>query len=139
MELLVNYLGDAQFEAIARGHRVYCDQPQDSGGADEAMTPPEFLLASLGTCAGYYAVQYLSLRNLPPQGVRVKVEAEKELKPARIARFNIVVDAPGAQDPKDIEGLRRAVDKCLIKQTLLIPPEIAVEIRAGAAAPAAAG
>ena len=59
MEVSVRYLGDTKFEVAARGHRVICDQPIDNGGADEGMSPPEFLLASLATCAGYYATQYL--------------------------------------------------------------------------------
>lgn len=139
MELTVNYLGDAQFEAIARGHRIYCDQPADNGGADEAMTPPEFLLASIGTCAAYYAAQYLNVRKLPSQALRVRVEAEKAYKPARLARFKISVEAPGVDDPKDLEGLRCAVDKCLVKQTLMSPPEFEIAINATAPESALAG
>jgi len=48
MEITVRHLGDAQFEAEARGHRVVSDQPADNGGYDEGLTPPEFLLISLG-------------------------------------------------------------------------------------------
>jgi uncharacterized OsmC-like protein len=139
MELTVNYLGDAQFEAIARGHRVFCDQPLDNGGADEAMTPPEFLLASIGTCAAYYAAQYLNVRNLPAQALCVRVKAEKAYKPARLARFVISVEAPGVDDPKDLEGLRRAVDKCLVKQTLMSPPEFEIAINSSTTAAALAG
>ena len=62
LEVVVNHLGAVQFEAKARQHTVYCDQPAENGGFDEGMTPPEFLLAALGTCAGYYAVQYLKAR-----------------------------------------------------------------------------
>jgi uncharacterized OsmC-like protein len=29
----------------------------DTGGFDEGMTPPELLLTSLGSCAGFYAAQ----------------------------------------------------------------------------------
>jgi len=48
LEVLVDHLGEVQFEAKARGHKVFCDQPLENGGFDEGMTPPEFLLASLG-------------------------------------------------------------------------------------------
>src|SRR5579871_1665445 len=58
LEVLVNHLGDVQFEVKARNHVLYCDQPAENGGYDEGMTPPELFLASLGTCAGFYAVQY---------------------------------------------------------------------------------
>ncbi len=92
------------------------------------MTPPEFLLASLGTCAGYYALQYLRSRSLPTEDLRVKVVAEKELQPARLARFRIDVQVP-ALDERHREGVKRAAEKCLIHNTLLHTPaiEIAVE------------
>jgi uncharacterized OsmC-like protein len=64
METLVRYLGHTKFEASTRGHRILCDQPVENQGTDAGMSPPEFLLVSLGTCAGYYATQYLLTRAL---------------------------------------------------------------------------
>lgn len=134
MEAVVNYINGAKFEVVARGHRVVCDQPQSNGGADEGMTPPEFLLASLGTCAGFYAAQYLKARSLSTEGLSVKVVGEKAAQPARVGSFEIVVDAPGAgSDERHREGLTRAVKSCLIHNTLLHSPSIALKIRTGAA------
>ncbi len=123
MELLVKHVQDVKFEASVRNHRVICDQPASLGGADEGMTPPEFLLVSLGTCAGYYAVQYLTTRGLPVQGLEVKVSAEKASGPARIASFRIEVIAPSL-DAQHEEGVHRAVKACLIHNTLLNAPAI---------------
>ena len=129
MELTVNYLGDAQFEAEARGHKIVCDQPLDNGGADEGMTPPEFLLASLATCAGFYAVQYLKVRKLPSEGLKVKVSAEKVLNPARLDQFALTVEVPAELSEKDAEGVRRSAEKCLVKNTMLMPPSISLSVR----------
>ena len=63
MEVTIQHLGNVKFAASARGHRVICDQPAGNGGSDAGMTPPEYLLVSLGTCAGFYAVQYLKARS----------------------------------------------------------------------------
>jgi len=134
MELIVNYLGDVQFEAEARGHKIICDQPIENGGADEGMTPPELMLASLATCAGYYAVQYLNVRKLPSEGLQVKVTAEKVLNPARLDQFVITIDTPLELSEKDAEGVRRSAEKCLIKNTMLMPPSISLAVRTGAAA-----
>lgn len=136
MELTVNYLGDVQFEAEARGHKIVCDQPIDNGGADEGMTPPEFLLASLGTCAGFYAVQYLKVRNLPTEGVTVKVTCDKVLGPARLDNFVVTIETPGELSEKDVEGVRRAAEKCLVKNTMLMPPSMSVVISAAVGEPA---
>ena len=137
MEVHVQYLGNVRFEASARGHRVVCDQPFDNGGGDGGMTPPEYLLVSLGTCAGFYAAQYLKTRSLPAHGLEVKVTAEKASHPARLGRFRIEVTVP-ALDPHHEAGILRAVKACLVHNTLLNAPEIetvvnaAVEALAGA-------
>jgi putative redox protein len=132
MEVTIRHLGDVQFEAEARGHRVVCDQPAENQGSDQGMTPPEFLLASLGTCAGYYAAQYLKTRSLSARGLEVKVHAEKAARPARLATFRIEVLAP--EMPEEHEaGLLRAVDTCLIRNTLLNAPAVETVVHIGAA------
>jgi uncharacterized OsmC-like protein len=123
MEMTIHHLGDVRFEATTRGHRAVCDQPPTNGGQDAGMTPPEFLLASLGTCAGYYAVQYLKTRNLSTEGLTVRVEADKAAQPARLGTFRIEVTVPGL-DEKHTAGVLRAVKSCLIHNTLLHPPVI---------------
>jgi putative redox protein len=124
MQATAIYSGDVKFEVAARGHRVICDQPVPNGGTDAGMSPPEFLLASLATCAGYYAAQYLKARSLPADGLRVVVDAEKAAdRPGRLGSFRIEVVAPGL-DEKHQEGVLRAVKACLVHNTLLHPPAI---------------
>lgn len=130
MEMTVNYLGDVQFEAEARGHKIICDQPLDNGGADEGMTPPEFLLASLATCAGYYAVQYLKVRQLPADGLVIRISAGKATQPARLDQFEIMIEAPAMTSEKDLEGMRRSAEKCLVKNTLMMPPSMSLQVKA---------
>lgn len=131
METTIEYLGGVKFEASARGHKLICDQPLDNGGADEGMTPPEFLLASLGTCAGFYAAQYLRTRSLPTDGLRVRVVAEKATGPARLGAFRIEVDAPGAAvEERHREGVLRAVKSCLVHNTLVHAPAIELTVNA---------
>src|SRR6516164_11799625 len=134
MEVTVKHLDQVRFSVEARGHEVICDQPASNGGEDAGMTPPEFLLASLGTCAGFYAAQYLKTRSLPTEPLAVKVTAEKVLQPARLGRFHLDVSAP-ALDPQHEAGLMRAVKSCLIHNTLLRSPEVEIALRAHADAP----
>jgi len=129
MEVEILYKGEAKFDAMARGHRVICDQPAANGGSDSGMTPPEFLLVSLGTCAGFYAAQYLKARSLPADGLRIKVTAEKATEAARLASFQIEVTAPEL-DPQHQAGILRAVILCLIHNTLLTAPAIDIVLTA---------
>jgi uncharacterized OsmC-like protein len=97
------------------------------------MTPPEFLLASLATCAGFYAAQYLNARNLPAAGLKVSVTAEKAQHPARLDSFRIQVHVEEL-DPRHEEGVLRAVKSCLIHNTLAAHPSVEIAIRTHAPA-----
>jgi uncharacterized OsmC-like protein len=129
LEVNVQHLGGVQFEVKAGRNTVVSDQPESDGGFDEGMTPPELLLASLGSCAGFYAVDYLKRQKLPMEGVRVRVTAEKAKNPPRIDNFRIEVDVPAGLSEEHKQGVEGAVHRCLIHNTLLHPPTIALEVR----------
>lgn len=123
MEVSIRHQGNVRFEAVARGHRVISDQPASNGGEDGGMTPPELLVTALGTCAGYYAAQYLRARSLSADGLEIRVTADKALQPARLAQFRIEVTVPGL-DAAHEAGILHAVKSCLIHHTLLHPAAI---------------
>ena len=100
------------------------------------MTPPEYLLVSLGTCVGFYAAQYMKVRSLVHQGLEVKVSAEKATQPARLGQFRIEVTVPGL-DPQHQAGVLRAVKACLIHNTLIHAPTIETVVTTPLAAHAA--
>ena len=127
MEVSAQYLANSKFQVAARGHRLISDQPLDNGGSDEGMSPPEFLLASLATCAAYYAAQYLKTRGLPAGDLMVRVNAEKATQPARLASFRIEVTVSGL-DERHQAGILRAVKACLIHNTLLGLPHIEIAV-----------
>ena len=128
MEVKITHLDHVKFAIQSRSQTIICDQPAENGGEDSGMTPPELLLASLGSCAAFYAVQYLKARNLADRGVEVSVTADKLKQPARLGNFNIHVECPVALTEEQTEGLRRSVHCCLIHNTLLSPPEIKIEL-----------
>jgi len=130
MEVLIQHLGAVQFEIKARQHTLICDQPAENDGYDEGVTPPELLLASLGSCAAYYVVDYLKHNKLSPQATKVRVTAEKVKAPFRLDNFQIEVDVSGELDGHHLKGIKSAVHRCLIHNTLLHPPQIMVEIKA---------
>ena len=129
MEVSVVHLGAVQFEIKARQHSIACDQPPENGGYDEGMTPPELLLASLGSCAAFYASQYLRKHKLATEGTSVRVFAEKLKNPARMDNFRIEIEAPVELSAQHRAGVEDAVHHCLIHNTLLHPPQIVVEMK----------
>ncbi len=131
MEVTIKHLDRVKFSIQSRSHTILCDQPAENGGEDSGMTPPELLLASLGSCAAFYAVQYLKSRNLAESGVEVSVTAGKLTQPARMGNFRVQVTCPVALTPDHAAGLMRSVHHCLVHNTLLSPPEIKIELVAG--------
>jgi uncharacterized OsmC-like protein len=117
MQSCTRYLDGKKFESLIGGHRIVSDQPMSEGGTGAGVTPPELLLASLGSCAGYYAAEYLRARSLPVEGLHVYVTAEKTERPARLSSFRVEVDVPEI-DERQREGVLRAVKTCLIHNTL---------------------
>jgi len=131
MRVHVKQIEGFKFSIQARTHEVICDQPLENGGEDAGMTPPEFLLGSLGACAEFYAVQYLRARKLDDHGVEVTVTAEKLMQPSRLGNFRVDVTCPTALSAEQTEGLRRSVHHCLIHNTLLSVPSVEIELVVG--------
>jgi uncharacterized OsmC-like protein len=134
MEVKISHLEGVKFAIQARSHVIVCDQPLDNGGEDSGITQPELLLASLGACAAYYALQFLKTRNLAQTGVEVSVTAEKLSQPARLGNFHVQVMSPVPLSAEQTEGIKRSVQRCLIHNTLLSLPEIRVELTISTAA-----
>jgi uncharacterized OsmC-like protein len=143
MEIKVEHIGSVQFEISTRGLKIVSDQPVESGGFNEGMTPPELLLASLGSCAGYYAVDYLKRNGLLVDGTKVQVTADKvkpSVKPGekpagvRIDNFRIEVEVPRELSREQRHGVEDAVHRCLIHNTLLSPPKIELDIKSAVTA-----
>jgi len=129
MEVRIEHLGAVKFRATARTHTLICDQPVENGGSDQGMNPPELLLASLGTCASYYAVQYLRKHNLGMEGIQVRVAAEKVKDPFRLDDFQIELQLPADFPAEHQRGIERDVHHCLIHNTLLHPPQIKLVLK----------
>jgi uncharacterized OsmC-like protein len=132
LEVSVEHLGAVQFEIKTRGHSIVCDQPAENGGFDEGMTPPELMLASLGSCAGFYAADYLKRQKLAAEGTKVRVTAEKAKNPARLDNFKIEVEVPAGLSEEHVKGVEEAVHRCLIHNTLMHPPTIELAVKGAA-------
>lgn len=129
MQVTVSYSKGFQFKATARGHEILGDQPIDNGGDNAGMTPPEWFLASIGSCVGFYAVKYLQTRNLNAEGLSIDVSAKKITDPSgRLDDITIHLSLPIALENRYRRGLEAAVKSCLIHNTLTHQPKIATQI-----------
>jgi len=131
----IRFPGGLRVDALHEGFWVRTDQPIGAGGAGAAPSPFDPFLASIGTCAGFYALRFCQQRNLDTEGLGLTLSLERGPEGKHIARIRIEIALPANFPEKYRDALLRAVDQCAVKRHILEPPvfEIAA-VRDGAAA-----
>lgn len=130
----VTWRGGDRFDITARTHTVGTDQPLDGGGTDTAPTPVELFVGSLAACVAFYAERYLKRRRLPA-GVAVTARYEMGVRPARVARVELTVEAHGL--PEELrDSFTSVIRHCTVHNTLHMPPQVDIEVRTAVPAPA---
>jgi ribosomal protein S12 methylthiotransferase accessory factor len=126
MEMNIRFPGGLAVEAELEGHTVVTDQPPEVGGSGSAPSPFDLFLASIGTCAGYYALRFCQARGLPTDDVTLKLTAEKDPSVKRVTHVGIEIELPPDFPSRYREAIVRATDQCSVKKHLLEPPEVEV-------------
>ena len=73
MEIHVQSPGGLLVDARFGDFKISTDQPVADGGTNTAPSPFDLFLASLATCAGYYVTAFCRERDLPTEGIALKM------------------------------------------------------------------
>lgn len=137
MKMQVTFPGGARVDAGFQGFEVHTDQPEKSGGEGSAPAPFDLFLASLGTCAGYYALRFCQSRDLDTEGLELTLETVRDPATRRLSTLRLDLRLPEDFPEKYRSAIARAMDQCAVKKVLEDPP--AFEVRTEVAEPAAVG
>lgn len=137
MKMHVTFPGGARVDAGFRGFEVHTDQPEKSGGEGSAPAPFDLFLASLGTCAGYYALRFCQNRDLDTEDLELTLETVRDPETRRLSTLLLDLRLPEGFPEKYRPAIVRAMNQCAVKKVLEDPPEL--EVRAEVAEPVAAG
>ena len=129
MHMEMSFPGGLEVNAEVKGFTVRTDQPEGVGGGGTAPAPFDLFLASIGTCAGLYVLQFCQKRDIDTGQLGVSMETIKDPETRRIATVRIDVRLPEGFPDKYIPAVRRAVDQCAVKRHILEPPEFVVEAK----------
>lgn len=96
----------------------------------KGITPPDTLLASLGTCVGVYLRKYAEGTKLGLKEFTITVSADfSQDKPMRFKDINVSINLKGAQlNEMQRNGLMAFIKNCPVHNTLKMNPHIAIEI-----------
>lgn len=75
-DVLTQWMGKMQFNAIVNGHTVVMDAPERSGGEDHGPIPKPFLLTALSGCTGMDVIAFLRKKNIVPDEFDLNVSGE---------------------------------------------------------------
>lgn len=120
----ITFPGGVRVDAQFKGFEIATDQPERNGGQDTAPSPFDLFLASLGTCAGFFALRFCQQRELPTSGMRLELKSTHNGETKRLDRVEIILHLPDNFPEKYRGAIIRATDQCAVKKALIDPPEI---------------
>lgn len=125
MDMEITFPGGVAVNAHYRGMTVATDQPPPLGGGT-APSPFDLFLASIGACAGFYALRFCQERQIDTAALRVGLAFERTPETKRIGTIRIEVALPPDFPEKYRAALVRTIDQCTVKRHIVEPPAFEV-------------
>ncbi|MBN1971335.1 MAG: OsmC family protein [Candidatus Delongbacteria bacterium] len=119
MSIQIVFPGGKKVDAIIDNHVVKSDQPIMGGGEDSAPSPFAIFLASIGNCAGIYALSFLQQRGIPSEKLKIDLEPFYDHKKGIITKFNMIISVPEEFPEKYENAIIKSVNLCAVKKHLL--------------------
>jgi putative redox protein len=126
MAMEITFPGGVKVDVNYKGHTIRTDQPKQAGGDDSAPTPFDLFIASIGACAGYYALNFCRSRKISAKGMKVTLDTEYDADGKMISKVNIHVALPAGFPEQYKDAIVRAVESCTVKKHLQKPPKFEV-------------
>lgn len=122
MAMKISFPGGVQVAAELGKFNILSDQPERNGGTDAAPSPYDLFLASLGTCAGFFALRFCQQRELSTEGLGLTLDLERNPETRRLDRIIMDIQLPEGFPDKYKKAIIRATEECAVKKVVLDPP-----------------
>src|SRR3990172_148464 len=131
MDMEITFAGNKRVGAEYKGFRIETDQPVEAGGDGTALSPFDLFLVSLGTCAGFFVLQFMQQRNLSTDDARVIMSTERDPETRLISKIKIDIKLPADFPEKYKAAVIRAGELCTVKRHLEQPPTFEIQTTLG--------
>ena len=122
MEMMISFPGGARVDASFNGFTVPTDQSPAGGGENSAPAPFSYFLASIGTCAGIYVLNFCRQRGLPVEGIHIIQRIHRNPDNHMVETIDLEIQVPASFPEKYYESLIRSANLCAVKKALEHPP-----------------
>ena len=131
MDMQIYFPGGKRVYADYGGFTIETDQPARGGGGDSAPAPFDLFLASIGTCAGIYALGFMRQRGIDPQGSKITMRTHFDQSAGLISKIDLELKLPADFPEKYRAAVVNAMNLCAVKKHLHQPPEFEITTAAG--------
>lgn len=122
MDMQVYFPGNKRVFADYKGFTLETDQPEHGGGDDSAPAPFDLFIASIGTCAGIFMLDFMQRRDIPTEDAGVTLRTERDPDSGLIGRIILDLKLPAEFPKKYKAAVVNAVNLCTVKRHLHQPP-----------------
>lgn len=123
MEIMIDFPGGQQVDAHLNGLTITTHQD------GSAPTPFHLFLASMGTCAGIYVLNFCAQRGIPTEGVRVVQRLSANPISHMVEDVELEIQVPPSFPQEYFDAVVRAAQLCAVKKHLEKPPHFNVHTR----------
>jgi uncharacterized OsmC-like protein len=123
MAMEISFPGGKRVNAHFEGFTIKTDQSKKDGGDDTAPTPTFLFLASLGTCAGIYALNFCERRKIDTEKLKLVLDFESDPKTHMVKKALMKLTLPPNFPEKYVPAIIKAMDLCNVKKHLHKPPD----------------
>jgi ribosomal protein S12 methylthiotransferase accessory factor len=123
MGMEIRFPGGKKVDADFKGFTIKTDQGEKDGGEGSAPTPSFLFLASLGTCAGLYALNFCEKRKIDTAKLKLELEFKTHKKTHMVEKVRLNLTLPPDFPEKYKPAIIKAMDLCYVKKHLHEAPE----------------
>ena len=127
-EMEISFAGGKKVYADYKGFTIQTDQGAKDGGEDSAPTPSDLFFASLGTCAGLYALRFCEKRKIKTDNLKIGLALESHPKTHMVEKIIYKISLPPEFPEKYTSALIKSMDLCYVKKHLEQSPQFEFEI-----------
>jgi putative redox protein len=131
MDMQIYFPGGKRVYADYAGFTIETDQPAPSGGDDSAPAPFDLFLASIGTCAGIYALGFMQQRGIDTEGSRLTMRTHRDPVSGLIGKIDLDLQLPAGFPEKYRDAIVNAMNLCTVKKHLHQPPAFEITTLTG--------
>ena len=131
MDMQIYFPGGKRVYADYGGFTIETDQPARGGGDDSAPAPFDLFLASIGTCAGIYALGFMQQRGIDAESSKITMRTHFDQAAGLINKIDLELELPADFPEKYRAAVINAMNLCAVKKHLHQPPDFEITTVAG--------